>query len=178
MFHYSLPTILCTLLQFLGARTSPKRLRLRPELTKELNQDGFSPLHLASANGYIDIVRELLKIDNSLCRLEGRESRTPLHSAAIKGRGDVISELIRACGDCIEDVTVQGETALHLAVKNCQFESIKVLVEWMREMNKRFVLNMKDEKGNTVLHLATWRKQRQASYLYNILNLVLQLRSK
>lgn len=136
-------------------------VRLRPELTKELNQDGFSPLHLASANGYIDIVRELLKIDNSLCRLEGRERRTPLHSAAIKGRGDVISELIRACGDCIEDVTVQGETALHLAVKNCQFESIKVLVEWMREMNKRFVLNMKDEKGNTVLHLATWRKQRQ-----------------
>lgn len=136
-------------------------VRLRPELTKELNQDGFSPLHLASANGYIDIVRELLKIDNSLCRLEGRERRTPLHSAAIKGRGDVISELIRACGDCVEDVTVQGETALHLAVKNCQFESIKVLVEWMREMNKRFVLNMKDEKGNTVLHLATWRKQRQ-----------------
>ena len=64
-------------------------LRLKPEFTKELNQDGFSPMHLASANGHLEIVRELLKVDKRLCQLEGREEKNPLHYAATKGKVDV-----------------------------------------------------------------------------------------
>uniref|UniRef100_A0A7N2MIK8 PGG domain-containing protein n=1 Tax=Quercus lobata TaxID=97700 RepID=A0A7N2MIK8_QUELO len=96
-------------------------LRLKPEFTKELNQDGFSPMHLALANGHLEIVRELLKVDKRLCQLEGREEKNPLHYAATKGKVDVNKEVKR------EDI-----------------------------------LNLKDEQGNTILHLATWKKQRQA----------------
>ncbi|KAK3183328.1 hypothetical protein Dsin_030614 [Dipteronia sinensis] len=74
--------------------------RPRPDFAKELNEDGFSPMHMASANGYLQG-----------CRLQGRENKTPLHLAVIKGRVDVISEILSACGECLEDVTVQRDTA-------------------------------------------------------------------
>ena len=136
---------------------------MKPEFTKELNQDGFSPMHLASANGHLEIVRELLKVDRRLCRLEGREKKNPLHYAATKGKVDVVSEMLLACPECVEDMTVQKETALHLAVKNSQHEAVKVLLTWVREMKREDILNLKDEQGNTIRHLATWKKQRQAS---------------
>ncbi|KAK2662072.1 hypothetical protein Ddye_000646 [Dipteronia dyeriana] len=135
--------------------------RLRPDFANELNEEGFSPMHMASANGFLEIVRELLKVDRKLCRLQGRENKTPLHLAVIKGRVDVVSEILSACGECLEDVTVQRDTAIHLAIKNYQFEVIRVMVDWIREMEKEYVLNMKDDHGNTALHHATWRKQRQ-----------------
>lgn len=136
-------------------------IKVKPELAKETSQDGFSPMHTAAANGYVEIVEELLKVEPGLCRLEGNGKRTPLHCAAIKGRNEVISAMLLACPDCIADVNIQKEIALHLAVKNSQLEAVKMLVGWIIELNKTEVLNMKDERGNTVLHLATWRKQRQ-----------------
>ena len=36
-------------------------------------------------------------------------------------------------------------------------------MDWIREMKKEDIFNMRDEQGNTVLHLATLKKQRQAS---------------
>lgn len=138
-------------------------IRLKKDSAEEVNQDGCSPMHMAAANGQIEVVKELIKVDRKLCHLQGPEKKTPLHCAAIKGRVGVVSEILSACGECIEDVTVQRETALHLAVKNNQFEAIRVLVDWIRDMTKEHILNMKDEQGNSVLHLATWKKQRQVS---------------
>ncbi|KAB2629792.1 ankyrin repeat-containing protein [Pyrus ussuriensis x Pyrus communis] len=103
-----------------------------------MNQDGFSPMHIASANGYLEIVREMLRVDNDrrLCRLQGRDEWTPLHYAASRGRVDVIREIVMACPESVEDVTVQGETVIHLAVKCSQFKAINYLVELVAERNK------------------------------------------
>lgn len=136
-------------------------LRLKPEFAKLLNQDSFSPIHMASANGYLEIVRELLKVDRGLCRIEGRNKWTPLHFAASRGRSDIIAEMLLVCPESIEDVTVQKETALHLAVKNSQFVVVDLVLRWIRDMKKDEILNMRDESGNSVLHLATWRKHHQ-----------------
>ncbi|KAK8587519.1 hypothetical protein V6N13_086502 [Hibiscus sabdariffa] len=138
-------------------------LRLRPEYAKELNKDGFSPLHMAAANGHVEVVRELLNVDRKLGCIEGRDNKTPLHFAAMKGRVDVIGEMFSCCAECIEGVTVQKETCLHLTVMNIQFGAIKVMVQWILERQKEDLLNLKDEQGNTILHLATWKKQRHAS---------------
>ncbi|KAM1095646.1 hypothetical protein EV2_010801 [Malus domestica] len=136
-------------------------VRLKPDYVEEMNQDGFSPMHIASANGYLEIVKEMLRVDLRFCRIQGRDEWTPLHYAASRGRVDVIREMVLACPESVEDVTVQGETVIHLAVKCSRFKAIKFLVELIAETNKVNVLNMKDKHGNTVLHLATLKKQRQ-----------------
>ncbi|CAK7336916.1 unnamed protein product [Dovyalis caffra] len=136
-------------------------IRLKPVFAREVNQEGFSPMHVAAANGHVEIVKELLKVDIELCRIEARQKMTPFHHATIRGRAEVISAMLLDCPDCIEDQTDQRENALHLAVRNNRFEAIKILVGWIRETNKEYLLNMKDEQGNTVLHLASWKKQRQ-----------------
>ncbi|XP_050386510.1 ankyrin repeat-containing protein BDA1-like [Argentina anserina] len=136
-------------------------VRLKPALAKEMNQDGFSSMHIASANGYLEIVEELLKVDLRLCRLKGRDQWTPLHHAARRGRLDIVREIVLTCPESIEDVTVQGETALHLAVKNSLFGAVEVLMELVTKMRNVDILNAKDKHGNTALHLATWIKQHQ-----------------
>ncbi|PON92456.1 Transmembrane protein [Trema orientale] len=138
-------------------------LRLKPEFAKQVNEDGFSPIHMASANGYLEIVREIWRVDRTLCRIEGRNKWTPLHFAASRGSSDIIKEILMACPDSLEDVTVQKESALQLAIRYSQFEAIDVMLRWIREKKREDILNMRDEFGNSVLHQATWRKHRQAS---------------
>lgn len=144
-------------------------LRLKPEFAKQLNQDGFCPVHMASANGYLEMVREFLTVDRRLCQIEGRNKWTPLHFAASRGRSDIVWEMLLACPESVEDVTAPNETALHLAVKNSQFETVDLVLRWIREVKKEELLNARDELGNSVLHLATWRKHRQASIILSLL---------
>ncbi|KAK9095023.1 hypothetical protein Scep_026492 [Stephania cephalantha] len=108
----------------------------------ELNQDGFSPIHITAINGDIELVRALLKIDSSLCSLKDRDGRTPIHLAAVKGRLDVMVELLSTCPELAREVTVQGETIFHLVVKSNQFEAFKVLLEKTVEL----LLNSKSER--------------------------------
>ncbi|KAL7160792.1 hypothetical protein ACSBR2_041438 [Camellia fascicularis] len=133
-----------------------KILELMPKFAEVLNQDGFSPLHIASVNGYLEIVKELLSlnVNRDLCTLMGRDKRIPLHYAAINGRIHVMEKLLAASLDSVEHVTVRGETALHLAVKKNRIEALRVLVEHLKNIKKEGVLNMEDEHGNTILHLA------------------------
>ncbi|OWM75124.1 ankyrin repeat-containing protein BDA1-like [Punica granatum] len=142
-------------------------LKLRPAFAEEMNPDGLAPLHIASAKGSLEIVRELLKLGPQLCLLKGRERRIPLHYSAIKGRVQVMKELLSACGSSIEEVTARGETALHLAVKNSQFEALTVLVDQLKKTNKESLLNCKDSQGDTILHLAVGTKQ------YEVVDLLL-----
>ncbi|XAR63289.1 hypothetical protein NMG60_11023176 [Bertholletia excelsa] len=134
-------------------------IKLRRQFAEELNQDGLSPLHIASGTGHREIVKEVLRLDCALCLIKGRQRRIPLHYAALKGQVDVMRELLLARADSIEEVTIRGETVLHLAVKNNQFEVLKILVDQLKHFNKRDVLNKKDNQGNTFLHLAVSKKQ-------------------
>ncbi|KAF2321313.1 hypothetical protein GH714_038579, partial [Hevea brasiliensis] len=75
--------------------------------------------------------------------------------------------------ESIKDVTFQGDTALHIAVKNHQKEAFELLMEWLRwslfedagflEMK---LINWKNKEGKTVLHVAAsetgWNDQYQA----------------
>ncbi|KAL7178555.1 hypothetical protein ACSBR1_041995 [Camellia fascicularis] len=141
-----------------------KILELMPKFAEVLNQDGFSPLHIASVNGYLEIVKELLSlnVNRDLCTLMGRDKRIPLHYAAINGRIHVMEKLLAASLDSVEHVTVRGETALHLAVKKNRIEALRVLVEHLKNIKKEGVLNMEDEHGNTILHLAISGRRYEA----------------
>ncbi|RVW28199.1 Ankyrin repeat-containing protein BDA1 [Vitis vinifera] len=115
----------------LAAKTDfAKEILLRmPNFAWELNQEGFSPLHIAAAMGNIEITRELLSLGPGLCLVKDKLGRTPLHWAA-------------------------RETALHLAVKNNQFEVLKVLVEKLGEDDRDQLINAQDDQGNTISKLA------------------------
>ncbi|KAF8412915.1 hypothetical protein HHK36_000887 [Tetracentron sinense] len=124
---------------------------LKPSFAKKLNQDGFSPIHLASKMGDNGMMKELLKIGNELCLPKGREKRTPLHCAAMFGCIDIIHELVHNFPKSIVDLTVQKETALHLALKNKQPEAFRVLLDWVEDLDKRYIVNWKDNEGNTTI---------------------------
>ncbi|OMP03835.1 hypothetical protein CCACVL1_02249 [Corchorus capsularis] len=140
----------------------------KPEFAGEMNMDGYRPLDIAVITGNTDIVRRLVKIEDQfqIYRLPGKDQRTPLHYAAANGRVEIINEVISTCPDSITDVTVYGETTLHLAVKNNQFQAFFVLINWLEKLNQRALINFKDCDGNSVLHLATARRQ------YNSLELL------
>jgi ankyrin repeat protein len=66
--------------------------------------------------------------------------------------------------DCIGEVTLRGETALHIAVKYNQFEAFEAMFDIVKQLNMQDILIAGDEDGNTVLHLAIARKQSQVNY--------------
>ncbi|KAJ8748735.1 hypothetical protein K2173_011287 [Erythroxylum novogranatense] len=134
-------------------------LTLKPEFARELSQDGLTPLHIASAKGHVEIVRELLKVGHDLSVLRGKDGRTALHYAATKGRIQVLKELISTCPECLKEVTTCDETAIHLAVKCNQIEAAKFLMEEIKRIGMMEIVNWKDKDGNAILHLAVFRKQ-------------------
>ncbi|KAH1064608.1 hypothetical protein J1N35_029595 [Gossypium stocksii] len=136
-------------------------MNLKPSFARKLNRDGFSPMHLALRNGQIKLVLRLLKTDKDLVRVKGREGMTPLHYVVTMGNSNMIIQLLEACPECIEDVTVLNETALHLALKNDQIEAFNLLIGWLQKNRRKGafvlekkVLNWKDNDDNTVLHIA------------------------
>ncbi|KAJ0963709.1 hypothetical protein J5N97_028831 [Dioscorea zingiberensis] len=119
-------------------------------------------MHLASAHGHLSIVKLLIsKVGSHLCLLKDKDGRLPVHTAAIKGRINILEELINASPESARALTYQKESVLHLAVQFNSFETLEYLVEKLRvggEINDE-LLNLKDDKGNTILHHAVARKQ-------------------
>ncbi|KAJ8565541.1 hypothetical protein K7X08_008117 [Anisodus acutangulus] len=130
-----------------------------------------SRLREAAQNGDVNHLQSLIKEVPFLLRAVSLE--------VIKGRKHVMRELLVSSPDSAEEVTARGETCLHLAVKNHQFEAFKLLLENLKEFNKYDLLNKKDIQGNVVLHLAVSTKQYEVvDLLLNaILFLMAQLRA-
>lgn len=139
----------------------------KPAFARELNQDGFSPVHIASSNGHVELVRELLRVGYDICLLKGKDGKTPLHLAAMKGRVDTVKELVCACPQSVKEVTTCGETVLHVAVKSNQVEAVRVLLEEIKKLDMMEIVNWKDKDGNTIMHLATLRKQHEVRKNYS-----------
>ncbi|KAL4601332.1 hypothetical protein ACB092_11G265000 [Castanea dentata] len=149
-------------------------MTLKPSFARKQNQNGFSPIHLALRNKHNRLVVRLLEIDGDLLRVKGREWLTPLHYATehyVESDENLhlLEEFLLFCPDSITDVTVRNETALHIALKNGKLRTFKFFVKWLAnnssenaEFNQRKVLNWKDNKGNTVLHILASKNEIEA----------------
>ncbi|KAL7167056.1 hypothetical protein ACSBR2_037677 [Camellia fascicularis] len=154
-------------------------MRLMPSFGKKLNPQGLSPLDLALQrreglspsdpalqDRITSTIKRLINFDKELIRVKGRESFTPLHYVAEKGDIDLLAEFLYACPESITDRTIRDETALHIAVKNSKLQAFNVLLGCLRSIEKHHhVLGWKDDKGNTMLHIAVSTSQTQACYL-------------
>ncbi|KAE8661850.1 Ankyrin repeat family protein [Hibiscus syriacus] len=127
---------------------------LKPSLAWKLNQMGLSSIHLALQHECIKMVRGLITLNAQLIRVKAKGMVTPLHYVAQIEDPDLLAEFLSACPSSIEDTTVHCETAVHVAIRNCSIRCFRVLVGWLRRVDKDDVLNWKDEEGNTALHIA------------------------
>ncbi|KAK0572106.1 hypothetical protein LWI29_026232 [Acer saccharum] len=120
----------------------------------ELDARKSSPLHLATAKGYLEIVKKLVSVNPEMCfaRDRDRDGRNPLHIATIKGHFSVLRELVNVRPQAVRMlIDHRGETILHLCVRYSQLEILKLLVETIGDNG---FLNSKDDDGNTILHTA------------------------
>ncbi|KAL4389230.1 hypothetical protein AHAS_Ahas03G0024300 [Arachis hypogaea] len=151
-------------------RTNPEIMVLMPSFALKLNQQGFSPVHLAIQNGHSKLARRLVDMNKELARVKGREGTTPLHLVSQIGDCELLTFFLSACPDSIEDVNARDETALHVAVRYQQFDALRVLVGWFNgntrkgaESLERSILNWRDVAGNTILHLSVINHDLQNS---------------
>ncbi|XP_058188294.1 ankyrin repeat-containing protein BDA1-like [Rhododendron vialii] len=138
-------------------RLAVEIMNLKPSLSRKLNPNGLSPLHLALLNGHFETVKGLVELDKDLVRVKGRGKLTPLHSSAeTDDRVGILAEFLCACPESIEDQNVRGETALHIAVRNRNVRALGVLMGWILMTGKHWVWvkYIKDGRGNTILHMA------------------------
>ncbi|XP_042496070.1 ankyrin repeat-containing protein BDA1-like [Macadamia integrifolia] len=136
-------------------------LNLKPSFSMKLNQDGFSPMHLASTYGHLEVVKVLLKVDDGhrleklkeilavdgdLCNLKGKGRMTPLHCASIAGHHDLLSWQDQ-----------EGNNVLHLAVLLKGHSKVKVVELLLHHrgilVRKAVKINSKNKHGFTALDL-------------------------
>ena len=114
-------------------------------------------------------------------RIKGKEGRTPLHdvaaTASTEQQLDLLFKFLSDCPNSIEDVTIQNQTALHIALESNNLVAFKRLVKWLRKNkseNAREILNRQDGEGNTVMQLAVFKNQTQASSLLSSIIYILK----
>lgn len=116
-------------------------MRLKPSYAYKLNQQGFSPIHLAMQHleelnnlqgvdpdqlaiqkrKMMTMMRRLVEIDKDIVRVKGREGITPMQFASDDGQVDLLAAFLFVCPDSINDVTIRGQ-------ENNQYDVLQVLV--------------------------------------------------
>ncbi|KAI3743931.1 hypothetical protein L1987_57001 [Smallanthus sonchifolius] len=142
-------------------------LTQNPKLAIALDSQRRTPLHLASANGSLEMVQELVRAGGQdACCFRDQDGLTPLHLAARNEHLEVVKALVQANSDAAKEISETGETVLHMCVSYNCMESLKVLMElW----NEDELAKITDHGGNTLLHAAVINKQTQIlNYLLSI----------
>ncbi|CAN4100956.1 unnamed protein product [Withania somnifera] len=132
--------------------------------------DRQSALHIAAANGHIEVVSML--IDQSVNPdLFNRYKQTPLMLAAMHGNISCVQKLIEAGANILMFDSLNGRTCLHYAAYYGNSDCLTTILSASRTSHiasswgyARFV-NFKDGKGATPLHLAARQKRLECVHI-------------
>eukprot|EP00261_Vitis_vinifera_P034100 XP_019075343.1 PREDICTED: ankyrin repeat-containing protein ITN1-like isoform X3 [Vitis vinifera] len=134
-----------------------KILGWKPMLIKEVDENGWSPLHCAAYMRDAAITKQLLdgsSQDKSVIYLGIKNSnRTALHIASYNGCMDIVKLLLSHAPDCCEQVDENGNNVFHFAMMKkhpSHFGSELLIKDGLRV---RGLVNEKDAQGDTPLHL-------------------------
>ncbi|AES81694.1 ankyrin repeat protein [Medicago truncatula] len=94
----------------------------------EVDSKGRYPLHLASAEGHIQIVKTLLMTNPNICLIPDNDDKLPIHLAVSRGHVEVVEELKNAKPCSIQKIGDDG-SLLHLCVRYNHLEALKYLVQ-------------------------------------------------
>ncbi|PPD73771.1 hypothetical protein GOBAR_DD29303 [Gossypium barbadense] len=134
---------------------------LKPSFARKLNHQGLSPFHIAVRKGHKEMALRFLEIGKHLVRVRGKKGRTPLHYLCKVGNQlGLLDTFLEASPDCIQDVTTENRTALHIAIQNNRLDVLQLLFRTLKRKDYYWeVVNRKDKDGNTALHIAAIHNQ-------------------
>jgi ankyrin repeat protein len=112
------------------------------------NNDGWTPLHTACAEGELQTVRVLME-NHAIADKKDKIGQTPLHVASAADRDETVTFLLsKPEGRTLIDLTdANKQTALHLAAERDNSDTVKALADG------RAKLDLTDSDGYTALHL-------------------------
>lgn len=114
-------------------------------------EDGQTPLHYASINNHIGIVKFLLE-NNAKINCQNINGSTPLHEACRYGNIEIAKELLKSKAD-VNAQDGLGKTPILLIIpEENRFQIYKLLIEYNADINH------KDFFGDTILHTAAMTK--------------------
>lgn len=123
-----------------------------PADINEKDADGYTVLHDAAINGYVDVIKQIMRVPGADVNVLSNDGLTPLHLAAIFNRGAAIKELVKVLGVFLNAQSPHtGFTPLHEAVMNNHVVAANVLCRTLG-VNIRAT----DKNGLTPLHLAAF----------------------
>ncbi|XP_009790266.1 putative E3 ubiquitin-protein ligase XBAT31 [Nicotiana tabacum] len=132
--------------------------------------DRQSALHIAAANGQIEVVTMLLN-QSVNPDLLNRYKQTPLMLAAMHGKISCVQKLIEAGANILKFDSLNGRTCLHYAAYYGHSECLKAILSSARTSHvaaswgyTRFV-NVRDGKGATPLHLAARQRRPECVHI-------------
>ncbi|KAK1764247.1 ankyrin-2 [Phialemonium atrogriseum] len=114
---------------------------------------GFTPLHIASMNGFVKVV-EILLAKNADVAAKTPNGQTALHLAVERGHNEVVMQLLNAKAS-LDSRNELGQTPLHIAAERDILDIIKILVERGADPNGR------QADGKTALHIAAFNNNAE-----------------
>ncbi|WRX12396.1 hypothetical protein QQP08_004883 [Theobroma cacao] len=135
---------------------------LKPSFARKLNQEGFSPIHLAVENGHKELALHLMQNDKNLVRLKGKrapplklnpEDFTPIHLAEENGHEELALNLM--------ENGATSHSPLHYAITREQ--NLGLLARFLEACPECF-RDMTTAK-QTALHIATRNNRLEALQL-------------
>ncbi|KAL7585404.1 hypothetical protein Lser_V15G42362 [Lactuca serriola] len=133
--------------------------------------DRHSALHIAAANGQIEILSMLLENRSVNPDSLNRHKQTPLMLAAMHGKIACVEKLIQAGANILMFDSLNGRTCLHYAAYYGHSDCLQTILSSARTSHvasswgfSRFV-NIRGGKGETPLHLAARQRRPECVHI-------------
>lgn len=134
----------------------------RPNIIREQDKFGWTPLHCAVLWGRTELVPQYLKHDRFVAYILDNDGESALHFAAFTGHINTIEEIAKYCSDVCDLTDNKGQTALHAAIIGGQEKVVKYILE---SPGLKCLINEQDKDGNTPLHMSVLHKEYRITYM-------------
>ena len=144
-------------------------LEWKSDLTKEVDKNGWSPLHYTAERGDLEIVKLLLeKSEKSVAYLRSKDGKkTALHIASFHHHTKIVEKILSHSPGCREQVDDKGNNIFHFAMMkegDDDFNPSSYFFNyWLR---LRGLINKKNAQGNTPIHLLSLNQISDFWFVY------------